>query len=99
MVNINRVLNLFLNLMSYWLQLKTYFESEQLNFPILLHRNAVLLMHQKQQQKLDKLNISVSEFVLPDGDRLTKVGALVRASSQDEIPQLSNVVSGKMSSL
>ena len=48
--------------LSYWLQLKTYFESEQLNFPILLHRNAVLLMHQKQQQKLDKLNISVSDL-------------------------------------
>ena len=48
--------------LSYWLQLKTYFESEQLNFPILLHRNSVLLMHQKQQQKLDKLNVSVSDL-------------------------------------
>lgn len=35
--------------------------------------------------------------LLPDGDRLTRVGALVRASSLDEIPQLLNVVSGKMS--
>lgn len=48
--------------LSYWLQLKTYFESEQLNFPILLHRNAVLIMRKKQQQKLDKLNVSVLDL-------------------------------------
>ena len=48
--------------LSYWLQLKTYFDSELLNFPILLHRNAVLLVSQKQQQKLDKLNLSVAEL-------------------------------------
>ena len=48
--------------LSYWLQLKTYFESEKLNFPILLHRNAVLLVHQKQQQKLDKLNVSALDL-------------------------------------
>ena len=45
--------------LSYWLQLKTYFQSEQINFPILLHRNAVLLINLKEQQKLDKLNVSV----------------------------------------
>ena len=49
--------------LSYWLQLKTYFESEMLNFPILLHRNSVLLMHQKQQQKLDKLNLSLARVI------------------------------------
>jgi len=48
--------------LSYWLQLKTYFGSEQLNFPILLHRNSVLLVSHKQQQKLDKLNLSVLDL-------------------------------------
>ncbi len=45
--------------LSYWLQLRTYFQSEQTSFPILLHRNAVLLVTLKQQQKLDKLNVSI----------------------------------------
>lgn len=35
--------------------------------------------------------------LLPDADRLTKVGALVRSLSIDELPQLVNVLKGDMS--
>lgn len=35
--------------------------------------------------------------LLPDADRLTKVGAFVRKTSLDEIPQLINVLKGDMS--
>lgn len=35
--------------------------------------------------------------LLPDADRLTKIGALVRKTSLDEIPQLINVLKGDMS--
>lgn len=35
--------------------------------------------------------------LLPDADRLTKVGSFVRKTSLDEIPQLLNVVKGNMS--
>lgn len=34
--------------------------------------------------------------LLPDGDRLTKVGKFVRSTSLDEIPQLINVLKGDM---
>ena len=48
--------------LSYWLQLKSYFEAEHIQFPILLHRNSVLLISQKQHQKLDKLQLDVSDL-------------------------------------
>lgn len=35
--------------------------------------------------------------LLPDGDRLTKIGIFVRKTSIDEIPQLLNVIMGEMS--
>lgn len=38
-----------------------------------------------------------SGHLLPDADRLTKVGAFVRKTSLDEIPQLLNVIKGDMS--
>ena len=34
--------------------------------------------------------------LLPDADRLTKIGSLVRKTSLDEIPQLLNVIKGDM---
>ncbi len=38
-----------------------------------------------------------SSELLPDAERLTKVGKFVRSTSLDEIPQLLNVISGDMS--
>jgi lipopolysaccharide/colanic/teichoic acid biosynthesis glycosyltransferase len=42
-------------------------------------------------------NKDANGFLLPDSDRLTSIGAFVRKTSLDEIPQLLNVVKGEMS--
>ena len=50
--------------MAYWFELKNYFEKVNVTFPILLLRNSVQLISEKQQRKLDKLNISFEELFL-----------------------------------
>lgn len=51
--------------LAYWLQLKSYFENQQVDFPILLHRNTALILSKKQQGKLDQLNVSFKELLNP----------------------------------
>src|SRR6187399_2368675 len=43
---------------AYWLELKSYFDSVKVTFPILLVRNSVLLATEKQAEKADKLELS-----------------------------------------
>ncbi len=44
--------------LAYWLELKSFFDSQKVTFPILLLRNSVLLATEKQVQKADKLNLT-----------------------------------------
>ncbi|WP_203257890.1 bacillithiol biosynthesis cysteine-adding enzyme BshC [Hyunsoonleella ulvae] len=44
--------------LAYWMQLKSYFETVDIPFPMLLLRNSVLIKTEKQAKKLQKLNIS-----------------------------------------
>lgn len=50
--------------LAYWLELKAYFEAVKVPFPILLLRNSVLLITEKQFKKAEKLNISIEELFL-----------------------------------
>ncbi len=49
---------------AYWLELKSYFDSENITFPILLHRNSALLVTKKQSEKAAKLQVSWPDFFL-----------------------------------
>ena len=53
--------------LAYWFQLKSNFESLNIPFPILILRNSVLLITEKQKEKLDKLNISLEESFCKQG--------------------------------
>lgn len=50
--------------LAYWLELKSFFESQNVTFPILLLRNSVLLATEKQVAKADKLQLTWSDLFL-----------------------------------
>jgi len=48
--------------LAYWLELKSFFNASNIPFPILLLRNSVLLVNEKQNQKRKKLNLSWTDL-------------------------------------
>ncbi len=48
--------------LAYWLELKNYFNSLKISYPILLLRNSALLFTRKQGEKMKKLGISKKEI-------------------------------------
>ena len=57
---------------AYWLELKSYFKKVAVPFPILLLRNSVQIVSEKQQKKLTSLKISHQELFLKQQDLLSK---------------------------
>ncbi|WP_298286564.1 bacillithiol biosynthesis cysteine-adding enzyme BshC [uncultured Lutibacter sp.] len=58
--------------LAYWLQLKAYFEQMNTPFPILLLRNSVLFLTEKQNKKLQKLKVSLEEIFCKQGKLVDK---------------------------
>jgi bacillithiol biosynthesis cysteine-adding enzyme BshC len=58
--------------MAYWLELKAYFETVNIPFPILLLRNSVQVVSEKQAKKLKNLSISYPEMFLKQHELLAK---------------------------
>jgi len=54
--------------LAYWFQLKDYFKSVAVTFPILLLRNSVLLIPKKISKKLGKLNETIDSLFLSPYD-------------------------------
>lgn len=51
--------------LAYWLELKSFFDSQNVLFPILMVRNSLLILSEKQKSKLEKLHISYSDLFQP----------------------------------
>ncbi|KAA3619008.1 MAG: bacillithiol biosynthesis cysteine-adding enzyme BshC [Flavobacterium sp.] len=51
--------------LAYWFQLKQYFDTVNVTFPVLLLRNSALLIQDKSLEKLRKLQLSICELFLP----------------------------------
>jgi len=58
--------------LAYWFQLKSFFESEQTPFPILLLRNSALLMASKSAQKVARLQLSSEDLFLSRNELINK---------------------------
>lgn len=58
--------------LAYWFQLKDYFESVTIPFPMLLLRNSVLLVPSKLSEKLQKLETSIEELFQKQHELTTK---------------------------
>ena len=57
---------------AYWLELKSYFDYSKITFPILLMRNSLLLVTEKQAKKTDNLNLSWSDLFLKQTELINK---------------------------
>ncbi|MFS4494037.1 bacillithiol biosynthesis cysteine-adding enzyme BshC [Maribacter sp. 2308TA10-17] len=58
--------------LAYWLELKANFEAMSIPFPMLLLRNSVLAMTQKQGAKLDKMNVAIEDLFLKQHSFINK---------------------------
>ena len=73
--------------LSYWMQLKTAFESEHIPFPILVLRNSVILTTSSQLDKINHLGFSFEDFFGLESDLHKKYiqnQANVSLESQEE---------------
>lgn len=68
--------------LAYWFQLKNYFTSVKVPFPILLLRNSVLLLPKKQSEKLKRLEVKVDQLFQKQQDLIS---AYTRQLSKIEI--------------
>lgn len=78
--------------LAYWLELKSYFEAEKVTFPILLLRNSALLQTEKQDEKRQKLNISLKELFLSQHELINRKVRQISNIDIDFSPQKEHLV-------
>ncbi len=69
--------------LAYWLELKKVFEHHELVFPMLLLRNSVLLVTEKQEKKRERLQLSWSDLFLKHNVLINKKTAELSQNSFD----------------
>jgi bacillithiol biosynthesis cysteine-adding enzyme BshC len=79
---------------SYWMQLRTAFEQEDIPFPILLLRNSAMIINSKQNQKIKDFGFKIEDLFLSE-DELKKQYILSQSQSdislEDEKTKLENI--------
>lgn len=59
--------------MAYWLELKSYFQSQNVTFPMLLLRNSALLVTTKQLEKVEKLQLEIWDLFKENHELTTQL--------------------------
>jgi len=57
---------------AYWLELKSMFEAMEVTFPVVLLRNSVLVVSDKENKKIEKLNLKISDLFLEQNNLINK---------------------------
>lgn len=70
---------------------------DEKNFTIYKFRTMIVGAEKKRELDIDPSNLQNFVFQSKNDSRVTKLGAFLRKSSMDEIPQLFNVLNGTMS--
>lgn len=78
--------------LAYWLQLKSFFDSQHVTFPMLLLRNSVLLITQKQDEKLKKLQLTYQDIFLKRNCFINKKVREISTIDIDFTPQREHLV-------
>ena len=68
--------------LAYWLELKAYFDTVGVTFPMLLLRNSALLVTGKQSEKIAKLDLNISDLFLKQN---TFINKKIRAISNIDV--------------
>lgn len=58
--------------LAYWLQLRSLFAAHAVPFPILLLRNSAVLVHEKDEKKMQKLNLAPADLFLGKSSLINK---------------------------
>ncbi len=75
--------------LAYWLELKSYFETEHIPFPILLQRNSALLISSKQRKKCENIGIEPAHLFLKQEELLQRQTRRLSKIDIDFSPQQS----------
>lgn len=78
--------------LAYWFELKEYFESVKVPFPILLLRNSALIETAKQNEKRQKLGISREELFLKQHELINRKVRRISNIDIDFSPQKEHLV-------
>ena len=77
---------------AYWLELKSFFDKVGVTFPMLMLRNSALLVTEKQQEKLEKLDLKIEDLFLNQNDLVNRKIRKISNIDVDFSPQKEHLV-------
>lgn len=77
--------------LTYWLQLKSLFDDENIPYPMLIHRDSALLLNEKQLQRLDKLGLDELDLFANPEEIVKRLANSQTVSLEEERIQIQHI--------